>query len=112
MLFISLHLFHDLALSHVIFFIIITIKQAAEFINETTNPGTLHRVTEHVPIYIFLLPDDVSYHRHVRTHWAIQECVKTGKQIFPPGSVFAFEYKPKSCSMHEYVWDALHRSSK
>lgn len=73
------------------------------FINETTNPGTLDRVTEHAPIYISILADDVSYHRHVRTHCAIQECVKTGKQIFPPGSVFEFECKPKSCSKNECV---------
>jgi len=82
------------------------------FINETTNPGTLHRVTGHVPVHISLLADDVSYHRHVHTHWTIQECVKTGKQVFPPGSVFAIECKPKSCSKNEYVWDASHRSSK
>jgi hypothetical protein len=41
------------------------------FINETTKPGIMHRVTEHVPTYISPLGDDVSCHRHVRTHWAI-----------------------------------------
>ena len=72
MLFISLHLFHDLALSQVIVVILVSLlyKQLS-FINETTNPGTLHRVTEHVPIYISVLVDDVSYRRHIRTYWAI-----------------------------------------
>jgi hypothetical protein len=71
------------------------------FMNETTKPCTLHSVTENVPICISLLADDVSYHKHVLTHWAIKECVNKDKQIFPPGTVFAFECKSKSLSKNE-----------
>jgi hypothetical protein len=81
------------------------------FINETTKPG-MHLVTEHVPIYISLLADDFSYHKHVRTHWAIWECVNKNKQIFPPEIVFAFECKRKSRSKNECMGDILHCSSK